>query len=113
MNAWSEVIEAFGEEVVTDTDGSWSVSVEYDMRDVEALLRGAPCAFTTDEFAQEELQDQFGQGVDIELECGRLVSHDGLAVVDYSDDWQAGVSATLTVFPNREALARALAGVSA
>ena len=107
MTAWREVIEAFGEDAVTDSEGNWSVSAVGEMGNIGDLLRAAPCSFRSEEYASEELHDQFGQGVDVESEGGRLVSREGLAVVDWSDHWQAGLSATLTVYATLDAFLRA------
>lgn len=108
MSPWHGVIEAFGEPVVTDPDGNWWVSVHCDMRDLANLLRGAPCDFRTLEHDAEELLDRYGQGVDIESQGGLLVSQEGWAIVDWGDHWQAGLSATLTVYSSLEAFRRAL-----
>jgi hypothetical protein len=107
MTAWREVIKAFGEDAVTDAEGNWSVSAVGEMGNIGDPLRAAPGAFRSEEYASEELQDQFGQGVDIESQGGRLVSCQGLAIVDWSDRWQAGLSATLTVHATRDAFLRA------
>ena len=111
---WNRVIEAFGAEDGDPPrqrpDGRWSVSVSGAITSLGRLLSGSPGEFRQPAFDRVPMFDGCGQDVDDESTGGVLANADACAIVQWSDHFQAGLTATLTVYPSAEAFAEALEG---
>lgn len=112
--AWTDVAAAFGNDAESHPDGSWSISCNYSMVGLRELLARAPCSFRPEGSHDDWMNDGTG---DVEIECssGILVSPEARAIVEWSEHWQAGLSATLLIYPTEElyhhALRQAKAGM--
>jgi hypothetical protein len=104
---WKATVERFlaedGEGPTTHEDCSWSVSVNCTLKSISNLLRDAPADFETAYWGRDAMIDDTSNDVDDESSFGVEDCAAERAVVGWLDHWQAGLDATLTVYPTRKA----------
>jgi hypothetical protein len=102
-SAWVPVAAAFTRssgivDAHVDPDGSWTLDLTFGLTPVGTLLRHAPVKFSSVASGQDWWLDQH-----LESEGGVAVASEARAIVTWSDDFAAGLNATLRVFASRAA----------